>query len=149
MRPSSTTKIDRITFERSLSAICLNRGSVGLPRKQRDLQILLKSIVLTLDPQTEYSEKEFNDAILDWLERVGCHIESDPVTLRRWLVDERYVSRDAGGQVYVANPQNNSRLFEPEVDKVNPLKVIQIGIAKRIERRKRFASSHQDSKNHG
>ena len=42
-----------------------------LPRKRRDREILMKSVLLTLDSDAEYSELEINERLQRWMETVA------------------------------------------------------------------------------
>ena len=68
--------------------LCLKSGLKGIPRRARDQHILLKSVVLTLDPTKEYTEGQIDDKLAFWLSDIARSIDLDRVTLRRWLVNE-------------------------------------------------------------
>lgn len=74
----------------------------GMPSKKEDRHILLVSALLGLETGREYSEKELNETLRVWATNFGDNVGLDHVTLRRSLVDERYLNRDAAGKVYVA-----------------------------------------------
>jgi hypothetical protein len=71
-----------------------------LPRKPLDRHILLISSILKLDPGQPYSEKELNEQLQLWVIHFGRGFGLDHVTLRRYLVDEKYLTRDAAGGTY-------------------------------------------------
>lgn len=124
-------------FKKRLEVLCLSKGSPCLPKKYQDQQILFKSIILTMDNNKNYIELEINEAIKDWLGKVGKEIDLDHVTLRRGLVDNRYLSRDDEGSHYrVAS--DSDELFEPGVNDLDPVIVINEAIARKEEIRKKF-----------
>ena len=71
-----------------------------LPKKHLDRHILLISSILKLDPGRPYSEKELNEQLQIWVIHFGRSFGLDHVTLRRYLVDEKYLARDAAGGTY-------------------------------------------------
>jgi hypothetical protein len=87
-------------FVERLSRVGADRGPRGFPRRQRDRDILLKSITLTLDASRTYREREINAALLAWRRDVAPALEVDHVTLRRLLVDHGLLERTADGSRY-------------------------------------------------
>ena len=75
-------------------------GSRELPKKQLDRHILLISSILKLEPGRRYSENELNDELRTWTSRFGGPFGLDHVTIRRYLVDEKYLARDPAGGTY-------------------------------------------------
>ena len=130
------SKITADEFKRRLEALCLSPGGRGLPRKRRDCDILFKSIILALEPSRDYSEKEVNQAVEEWLADIGQAIEIDYVTLRRHLVDAGYLIRDLAGTSYRVGLEVIADLFEPAADTIDPRAVVEE--ARRLkEQRKR------------
>ena len=124
-------------FEGRLGALCLSGPGATFPRRLRDRHILYRSIVQTLDPTRSYSEGQLNEALQQWLAGIGTNFEMDHVTLRRYLVDERYVLRDAGGTAYVANHAWKGHVeFEEAVGRVDSSMVIQAAKDKVAERKR-------------
>ena len=115
------------------------KGSV-FPRRQRDRQILLRSIVQTLDAEKDYSEQMLNSALQLWLSDIGSGIDIDHVTLRRYLVDEGYLVRDAKGSTYEVYPSGKGQAkFEPTVAEIDSSGVVQAA-RQRSAKRKREQS---------
>ena len=75
-------------------------GGRDFPKKHLDRHILFISAILGLEPQRQYSESELNAELKKWVARFGSHVKLDYATLRRFLVDERYVRRDRTGTSY-------------------------------------------------
>ena len=115
----------------------MKSGITGLPRKQRDRQIILKSVVLTMDRTAEYTEAEINKKLTAWLEDVGGTINLDYVELRRQLVDEEFLGRSPGGfRYWVAISSRQHLAFDLEAENLDVLDMVRTGIAD-IEDRKR------------
>lgn len=71
-----------------------------LPQERCDLNMLLISASLRLTPDRRYSEREINDELAEWAARFGANFGLDHAWLRRLLVDEGYLHRDAAGTLY-------------------------------------------------
>ena len=133
---ADTGFISKEVFEARLVELCLRSGMKGFPRRHRDQQILLKSVVLTLEPEVEYSERQIDDKLAFWLADIARSIQFDSVTLRRWLVDDGYLDRHRDGSAYwVSGAGPRDAEFDPEVGSVDTYRVIGAGM-KEIERKK-------------
>ena len=128
-------------FEERMAELCLRSGMAGFPRKRRDQHILLKSVVLTLDRDKEYTEREIGDNMAFWLADICTSVDLDHVTLRRLLVDTGYLVRDANGSRYrVADPVGAEGMFAPEVEIVDVYESIGRALKRNAERKKAFAA---------
>lgn len=107
------TEITSGEFSKRFVALVL--GARELPRRPLPLNILLLSSILGLQPGREYSEAQVNDELQKWILRFGVHFGLDHVTLRRLLVDERYLSRDAAGSFYQLEPAGPRYSFDPSI----------------------------------
>ena len=87
-------------FKKRLAQLCLTSKSPELPRRQRDRQIVFKSIALRLSKGRAYTEQEINRALANWTVEIGHSPEVDHVTLRRSLIDEKYLERSEDGSLY-------------------------------------------------
>ena len=136
--------MDTITveqFEERMAELCLRSGVTGLPRKPRDQHILLNSVVLTLDRERSYTEREMGDKLAYWLVDIYTSADLDHVTLRRLLVDAGYLARKADGSRYqVANPASAEGIFAPEVDTVDVYESIGRALKRNAERKKAFTA---------
>ena len=122
-------------FKKRLTVLCAGGGS-GFPRKQRDRHILLRSVAQTLATGS-YTERDLNDTLRAWLAGIGDAVELDHVTLRRYLVDAGYVSRDRTGSRYEAClGGGGGASFDPEINAVDLSSLIR-DARERAERRKR------------
>ena len=139
---SAEPTIDADEFARRLTDLCLS-GGAGLPRRQRDLHILLASATLWMETGMTYREDEINDNLERWLETVCPHLRLDRVTLRRERVDSSYILRDDSGRHYTAGSGSPTFRFDPEVGSLSPAAVITRAVAER-EARKRARTSGSD-----
>lgn len=131
------TAITASEFERRVTLLSLSGFGPGLPRKRRDRHIFLKSVTLVLGHGHSYNEASINEALLSWLGAMGPGARMDHVSLRRYLIDEGYVTRDPAGRVYDVRPSEAAHsLFEPEVDGVDPLEIVRVARAEQEERRR-------------
>lgn len=87
-------------FVERLVRLGADRGPRGFPRSTRDREILMKSITLDLDERRVYSEREINEHLKRWKREIAPAIETDHVTLRRWLVDYGHLERPRDGSAY-------------------------------------------------
>jgi len=92
-----------ISVEEFVERLCrlgADRGPRGFPRKRRDREILMKSIVLGLDAARTYTEREIDARLVAWSRDVAPAIAIDHVTLRRLLVDHGHLERTPDGSRY-------------------------------------------------
>jgi hypothetical protein len=115
MPPADPIGLDE--FRSRLPELLLQGGAHGLPRKERDRLIILKALALGLDPSSPYSEKQLNAALRSRISQLGGLAGTDHVTLRRLLVDEHFLDRDAQGSVYRLRTGTPS--FDPAVTQID------------------------------
>jgi hypothetical protein len=129
--------VTREAFETRLAALCLRRGAPGLPQSAADRAVLFKSVLLGMKGDGPRSEREMNAVLLAWLAEVAPAIESDHVSLRRAMVDEGWLVRDALGREYRAGDGRGAAAgFEASIDEVDPREVVRRA-AEEAARRKR------------
>ena len=75
-----------------------------LDASPEDFDILLLAISREFRQARNYSEREVNDTLHQWLQSAGAMLDVDHVELRRWLVDFAILSRDAYGHAYALRP---------------------------------------------
>ena len=75
-----------------------------LDASPEDLNLLLLSLRRQFVVTRNYTEREVNELISNWLATVGVMLEIDHVELRRWLVDLSILSRDVYGHAYSVAP---------------------------------------------
>jgi hypothetical protein len=92
-----------ITLEEFVERLCrvgADRGPRAFPRSGRDRDVMILSVVLSLDSGRSYTEREINDALNVWRRDVAPAIDIDHVTLRRRLVDYGRLERTEDGRAY-------------------------------------------------
>lgn len=137
-----TEPIRRDEFVDRLQALCIG-GSRGLPKRTRDLQILLASATLWMDAGAVYDEAEVNEALTRWLEE-GCpSLGIDVVTLRRHLVDHLYLDRDDSGRHYSPGRGPVGWRFDDEVASVEPIRIITAARERRAARKSMFTMGRE------
>ena len=111
-----------IGVEEFVERLCLlgaDRGPRGFPRRRRDRQILVKSMLLEMDGARVYTEREVNELLRSWSRDVAPAIEVDHVTLRRLLVDSGHLERTADGRAYRIGFPPLPVVFDLAVDTVD------------------------------
>ncbi|MGH0030656.1 MAG: DUF2087 domain-containing protein [Myxococcota bacterium] len=103
-------------FVERLCLVGADRGPRGFPRKERDRQILMKSIVMLMDSGRTYGEGEINQLLIEWNREVAPAVRIDHVSLRRWLVDYGHLERTASGSAYRVGFPPRPLAFDLEVD---------------------------------
>ena len=106
-------------FVERLCRVGADRGPRRFPRKPRDREILMKSIVMRLDSRRAYTENEVNEWLQDWKRQVAPAISSDHVTLRRLLIDYGHLERTADGRTYRVGFPTRAVAFDLEVDDID------------------------------
>jgi hypothetical protein len=106
-------------FVERLCRLCADRGPRRFPRKARDREILMKSIIMSLDGSRTYSEREINARLRSWSREVAPAIDCDHVTLRRQLVDYGQLERSRDGQEYRVGFPARPMAFDLEVDEID------------------------------
>jgi hypothetical protein len=105
--------IDAAQFADRFVSVVL--GGHGFPKRDLDRHILFISATLGLDPQRRYTEAELNAELIRWTACFGSSIDLDHVSLRRFLVDERYVRRDSAGSWYELATTSWPYTFDPAI----------------------------------
>ena len=106
-------------FVERLCRLGADRGPRKFPRKQRDREILMKSIGMTLSSDRDYSEPEINEHLARWNREIAPAIEVDYVTLRRLLVDYGRLERSRDGANYRVGFPPRMVAFDLEVDDID------------------------------
>jgi hypothetical protein len=133
---NNTQTITSEQFSKRLANLCLRSGLTGMPKDETDQHILLKSVVLLVGSTGQFTETEINEKLQVWLTQVCVIKNFDRVTLRRWLVDTGYLTRNSNGTGYqVSAPAPRPELFEADVDQMNVMETIRAA-REEMERRK-------------
>ena len=130
-------------FVERLCRLGADRGPRGFPRKQRDRQILMKSIVMLMDGDRRYTEAEINELLQEWNREVAPAILTDHVTVRRWLVDYGLLERTADGRSYRVGFPARPIAFDLEVDDLDVRAIV--AVHREEVGRRRKARSDQSS----
>jgi hypothetical protein len=105
--------IEASQFKKRFTSLILQ--GQGFPKKDLDRHILFLSVALGLEPGRQYTEGELNDELRNWTEPFGTAVNLDHVTLRRFLVDEGYLSRDSAGYAYEVTTASWPHTFDPSI----------------------------------
>ena len=97
--PGEPERIPAALAASRLRALTSGGIGPGFPRRRRDLWILLHSAAQALGVEP-LNEMALNDRLMFWLASLGPRVILDHVTIRRALVDEGFVERDASGAAY-------------------------------------------------
>ena len=134
--PMTTPIITTEEFRDRLEALLGGRAPQGLPRRRLDRAILLKAVVLGLDPSRAYTEKDLNEALRLRIGDLGA-AETDHVTMRRLLVDAGHLVRERDGSIYRTAPEpRDGPRFEAGVETVDVVQVL-LDARARADRRKK------------
>jgi hypothetical protein len=96
----------------------------------------LGSIVLSLNPQKQYSEKSINETIIEWLRKMASKSYLDYVMLRRYLIDFGLLERDPAGYRYYVAESKIAHLFGKSIRTIDPFSLVREFRAQREARRK-------------
>jgi hypothetical protein len=83
-----------------------------LPKKPIDRQIVYISAVIGLQSDRKYTERELNEELQKWTLLFGQRYNLDHVTLRRYLIDEKYLQREASGTAYELATVDRAHTFD-------------------------------------
>jgi hypothetical protein len=87
--------------------LCIKRGLTPgalLDASPEDFDLLLLALRREFPEARNYSERDVNEVLHEWLQTTGAMLDVDHVELRRWLVDFAMLSRDAYGHAYTLAP---------------------------------------------
>jgi hypothetical protein len=119
-----TEEIGVAEFTNRLAAICGGGRLTALPRKERDVAIVLAASTLWMDTGSVYSEQEINQGLQRWLDTACPALGLDVVTLRRELVDRHYLDRDDSGRHYSPAPGPSRWRFSDGIAGIDPKQVL-------------------------
>src|SRR6058998_252055 len=97
-------------YRKRLVDLCARGGRHQLPRRGRDRGILLHALSRRFEGAGPLDEREATARIAAWLRGIGSAFETDPVSLRRALVDEGFLDRHPGGSAYRASSAYEARM---------------------------------------
>jgi hypothetical protein len=134
-------KITLEQFKSRFVPLVMGGGSL-LKKKVEDQHILFVSAVQVLEPGRRYSEAELNEALKPWSATFGDGFGLDHVTLRRHLIDEGYLLRDAAGTEYSLNVEDPPTTFDPGIADLDHESMLEDALQEREERRRKFTQSN-------
>lgn len=88
---------------KALQRLLANGPLTAMPRRAKDAQLLLGLAAARLKVGLTYGEHEVNDLLQAWLDTISAPYGIDHVSLRRYLVDAKFLLRDASGSTYRIN----------------------------------------------
>ncbi len=112
-------------FIKRMIALCLKSGLSGFPKNEIDQHILLKSSIMNIKKPGDLTEKEVNEYLKSWIQNI-CQIQNlDHNTLRRWLIDTGYLTRNKDGSCYQVNQETKRVHFDGAVLEIDLETMIQ------------------------
>ncbi len=84
----------------ALKRLLVNGPLTGFPTRRADAELLLELAAARFEADRDYSEAEVNDVLRDWLASFCEPYGIDHVSMRRQLVDARYLARERSGAKY-------------------------------------------------
>jgi hypothetical protein len=134
------THITQEQFNSRFVALIIGGGSF-LKKKVEDRHILLISAALSLDKGRHYSEAELNEALKPWSAVFGDSFGLDHVTMRRYLIDERYILRDAAGTAYTLNTEDPPVTYDEGIAELDLELMLADAQREREERKRKYMQS--------
>ncbi len=123
-------------FKNRFPALILGGG--GYPKKQLDRHILLISAARGLETGRTYSEIQINELLQGWSNLFGDNFGLDHVTLRRYLVDEKYFEREANGISYTVTAGKSTYSWDPAIAALDIEALVQEARTEREHRKQAF-----------
>lgn len=131
------TQISTSQFRKTFASLIL--GGRDMPKKQLGRHILFFSATLALEPGRSYTEKELNEVLETWSSHFGGAFGLDHVTLRRYLADAGYVSRDSSGSTYRLGDAELLYSFDDAIREIDPVALIREAKEERERRKQQYA----------
>lgn len=121
---------------RALRRLLANGPLDAVPRRPADQDLIVRLAAATLEERREYTERDLNEHLKQWLATFVEPYGIDHVTLRRMLVDSRLLTRTTSGSLYVLDA---SRMDEVEdLRDMRPVEVLE-DVRREREARKQAA----------
>ncbi len=137
MDSEKKTKISKSDYIDRLNKLCGRSDLIQFPKKYKDRLVILGSIVLSLNPQKQYSEKSINETIIEWIRKMASKSYLDYVTLRRYLIDFGLLKRDPAGCKYYVAESKIASIFEKSIRAIDPFSLVKEFRAQRETQRKK------------
>ena len=107
----------------ALKRMLSNGPMTHLPVRDTDLEMILALAASRFVPDRSYSEGEVNETLAAWLETFSLPSGVDHVTVRRCLVDGRYLVRDKAGSAYRLSSRV-TQVIERSVADIDPARIL-------------------------
>jgi hypothetical protein len=124
--------------QRALKRMLANGRLTALPKRPADQALLATLAVSGFDANRSYLERDVNERLEGWLEKVSEPYGIDHVTMRRLLVDSRLLTRTTSGSRYQVNAR---KLSDIEAVRTIDAETVLAEIIEERKRRKRKAAS--------
>jgi hypothetical protein len=111
--------LDRNAVMNVLSRLLKGGPLDHMPKRKGDLDVLLALAAARFVPDRIYAEPMVNEALLQWLDQFTAQAVFDHVTLRRYMVDLRFLVRDAAGRTYRANFAKVDQTITPDARSID------------------------------
>lgn len=90
---------------RALKRLLANGPLTAVPKRPTDQELLAALAASRFDASRSHLESEVNEQLKNWLQAISEPFGIDHVTLRRLLVDLRFLTRTSSGSTYRINPE--------------------------------------------
>lgn len=117
----------------ALRRLLANGPLTGWPRRPADQDLIVALTAARFEPGREYREAEVNEVIEAWLATFVAEYGIDHVSMRRALVDARFLVRDKAGATYHLDA---ARVHQEDA-KLDPASLIAEIRAERADRKRR------------
>jgi len=138
---TSTTRTNdgrRDVAHRALKRLLANGRLTAVPKRPADQELLVALAASCIDAQRDCAESEVNERLKSWLETISEPHGIDHVTLRRLVVDTRFLTRTSSGSAYRVNPDKFAELAA--IRDIEPAEVL-AGLRDERQRRKQKSSA--------
>jgi hypothetical protein len=125
--------MDPMQPQDALKRLLANGPLTGWPRRPADQDLLVALTGARFEVGRDYREDEVNEIVKEWLATFSAPYGIDHVSMRRALVDARWLVRDTAG---VAYRRNAGKPALPEAD-VEPARLLAEIQAERDARKRR------------
>jgi hypothetical protein len=115
---------DREQVRESLQRMLANGPVAQLPAREADLEILLALAGAKFVPGRQYGEREINEVLREWLATFCLPGGVDHVTLRRCLVDARFLTRNKPGSAYAATAGRVGDVLADAARDIEPAEIL-------------------------
>ena len=133
---SSRPHISQASFEAAFPHLVASR--YRLPKARLELHMLLLGTTFELDAAGRYSEAEINQHLQSWIRRFGADLAVDHAALRRYLVDEDVLSRNATGSEYALSHEHRHFTYDESIRSVDLDRLVSRAQSTRAARKRAF-----------